>query len=100
MVVVVAAVMVAAAAVVVVWWWLLCVVGSLHFNAPPLSGGIGSRQQKQRHFNALEHAPPAPKGKRLGQRACIGRVAQGQRGGGKRVLDVFENWAGKCVCLI
>jgi len=36
----------------------------------------------------------------LGQRACIRRVAQGQRGGGMRVLGVFENWAGKCVCLI
>jgi len=49
-------------------------------------------------------APSAPttpntKGKRLGQRACIGRVAQGQRGGGMRVLGVFENWAGKRVCL-
>ena len=50
----------------------------------------------------LEHAPSAPttpdtKGKRLRQRACIGRVAQGQRGGGMRVLDVFENLAGKFV---
>ena len=50
----------------------------------------------------LEHAPSAPttpstKGKRLGQRACIGRVAQGQCGGGMRVLDVFENWAEKYV---
>jgi len=64
------------------WWlWLwLCVVGSL----------------------LLEHTPPAPttpntKGKRLGQRACDELVAQGQRGGGRRVLGVFENWAGKCV---
>ena len=57
MVVVVAA----AAAAVVVWWWL-CVVGSLHLDA-------------------LEHTPSAHKGKRLGQRACIGRVAQGHRGG-------------------
>ena len=32
------------------------------------------------------------------QRACIGRVAKGQRGGGMRVLGVFENLAGKCVC--
>ena len=32
-----------------------------------------------------------------GQRACIGRVAQGQHGGGMRVLGVFENWAGKCL---
>jgi len=44
--------------------------------------------------------PSAPsthstKGKRLGRNACIGRVAQGQRGGGMRVLGVFENWAGK-----
>jgi len=31
-----------------------------------------------------------PKGKRLGQRACIRRVAQGQHGGGMRVLGVFE----------
>ena len=50
----------------------------------------------------LEHTPSAPttpstKGKRLEQRACIGRAAQGQRGGGMRVLGVFENWAGKCV---
>jgi len=60
---------------------MLCVVGSLHLDA-------------------LEHKPSAPKGKRLGQRACIGRVAQGQRGGGMRVLGVFENWAGKCACLI
>jgi len=50
----------------------------------------------------LEHAPSAPtmpstKDKRLGQRACIERVAQGQRGGGMRVLGVCENWAGKCV---
>ena len=50
----------------------------------------------------LEHIPSAPttpntKGRRLGQRACIGRVAQGQRGGGMRVLGVFENWAGRCV---
>ena len=36
-------------------------------------------------------------GKRLGQLACIGRVAQGQCGGGMRVLGVFENLAGKCV---
>ena len=49
------------------------------------------------HLNALEHTPSAPKGKRLGQRACIGRVAQGQRGGGMRVFEVFESWAGKCV---
>ena len=34
---------------------------------------------------------------RLGQRACIGRVAQGKRGGGMRVLGVFENRAGKFV---
>jgi len=40
---------------------------------------------------ALEHTPSAPKGKRLGQRACIGRVAQGRRGGGMRVLGVLEN---------
>ena len=26
----------------------------------------------------------------MGQRACIGRVAQGQRGSGMRVLGVFE----------
>jgi len=52
------------------------------------------------YLDALEHTPSAPKGMRLGQRACIGRVAQGQRGGGMRVLDVFENRAGKCVCLI
>ena len=37
----------------------------------------------------LEHTPlepttPNTKGKRLGQRACIERVAQGQRGGGIR----------------
>ena len=62
-----------------VWWWL-CVVGSL----------------------LLEHTPSAPtrpstKDKRLGQRACIGRVAQGQRGDGMRALGVFENWAGKFV---
>jgi len=63
------------------WWcWLLCVVGSL----------------------LLEHTPSAPttpntNGKRLGQRACIGRIAQGQRGGGTRMLGVFENWARKCV---
>ena len=35
--------------------------------------------------------------KRLGRHAFIGRVAQGQRGGGMRVLGVFENWAGRCV---
>ena len=29
-------------------------------------------------------------GKQLGRHACIGRVAQGQRGGGMRVLGVFE----------
>ena len=40
---------------------------------------------------------PSTKGKRLGQLAFIGRVAQGQRGGGMRVLGVFENWAGKYV---
>ena len=40
---------------------------------------------------------PSTKGKRLGQHAFIGRVAQGQRGGGMRVLGVFENWAGKFV---
>ena len=59
------------------WWWWLCVVESL----------------------LLEHTPTTPntKGKRLGQRACIGRIAQGQRGGGMRVSGVFENWAGKCV---
>jgi len=47
----------------------------------------------------LEHTPTTPniKGKRMGQRACIGRVAQGQRGGGMCVLGVFEKWAGKCV---
>ena len=61
------------------WWWL-CVVGSF----------------------LLEHTPPAPttpstKGKRLGQCACIGRVARGQRWGGMRVFGVFENWAGKCL---
>ena len=55
-------------------------------------------------FLLLELAPSAPttpstKGKRLGKRACIGRVAQGQLGGGMRVLGVFENWAGKYVCL-
>ena len=40
----------------------------------------------------LEHTPntPSTKGKRLGQRACIGHVAQGQRGGGMRVLGVFK----------
>jgi len=53
------------------WWWWLCLVGNL----------------------LLEHIPttPSTKGKRLGQRTCIGRVAQGQRGGGMRVLGVFEN---------
>jgi len=75
---------------------------------------VGSLQ-----LGALEHTPAAPKGKRLGRNACIGRVAQGQRGGGieslgvrwelpdathvlygMRVLGVFENLAGKCVCLI
>ena len=50
----------------------------------------------------LEHIPSAPttpntKGRRLGKRACIGRVAQGQRGGGLCVLGVFENLAGKSV---
>ena len=37
-------------------------------------------------------APSTPntKGKRLRQHAFIGRVAQGQRGGGMRVLGVFE----------
>ena len=70
----------AAAAVVVMWWWWLCVVRSL----------------------LLEHTPSIPstpntKGKYLGQHACIGRFAQGQRGGGMRVLGVFENWAGRCV---
>ena len=60
------------------WWWLLCVVGSLHLDA-------------------LKHKPSAPKGKRLGRHAFIGRVAQGQRGGGMRELGVFENWAGRCV---
>jgi len=71
------------------WWWL-CVVGSF----------------------LLEHTPPAPttpstKGKRLGQHACIGRVAQGQRGGDTRVcweclkigresaLGVFEKVSGR-----
>ena len=53
------------------WWWWLCVVGSLHLDA-------------------LEHKPSVPKGKRLGRHAFIGRVAQGQRGGGMRVLGVFE----------
>jgi len=57
------------------WWWL-CVVGSLHFDT-------------------LKHTPLAPKGKRFGRHACIGRVAQGQRGGCVCVLGVFENWAGK-----
>ena len=36
-------------------------------------------------------------GKRLGQRACFGRVAQGQGGGGMLVFGVFENIAGRCV---
>ena len=31
-----------------------------------------------------------------GQHAWIGRVVQGQRGDGMRVLGVFESWAGKC----
>ena len=34
---------------------------------------------------------PALRASVLGQRACIGRVAQGKRGGGMRVLGVFEN---------
>ena len=38
---------------------------------------------------------PNTKGRRLGQRACIGRVAQGQRGGGMLVLGVYL--AGNCV---
>ena len=42
-----------------------------------------------------EPSTPSTEGKRLGQRACIGRVAQGQFGGGMRLLGVFENWAGK-----
>ena len=44
-------------------------------------------------------APSTPntKGKRLGQHAFIGRVAQGQRGDGMCVLGVFENCAGKCL---
>jgi len=42
---------------------------------------------------------PSTKGKHLGQHACIGRVAQGQRRDGMHVLGVFENWAGRCVCL-
>ena len=71
-------VMVAAAAAAVVVWWLLCVVGSLHLDA-------------------LEQKTSAPKGKRFG--ACRPRAAW-QRGGGMRVLGVFENWAGKCVRLI
>ena len=47
----------------------------------------------------LEHTPTTPntKGKRLGQHAFIGRVAQGQRGDGMCVLGVFENCAGKCL---
>ena len=47
------------------------------------------------HLDAVEHTPSAPKGKRFGRNACIGRVAQGKRGGGMRVLGVFENLAGK-----
>ena len=43
------------------------------------------------------HTPSAPsmpniKGKRLGQHACIGRVAQGQRGGGM-LYDTCVCWA-------
>jgi len=38
-----------------------------------------------------------PKGKRLGQNACIGRVAQGRHGGGMLLLGVFEKVGGK-VC--
>ena len=49
------------------------------------------------HLDALEHTPSAPKGRRLVRRACVGRVAQGQRWGGMRVLGVFENWAERCV---
>ena len=40
------------------------------------------------------------KGQAFGAARVYWRVAQGQRGGGMRVLGVFENWAGKCVCLI
>jgi len=41
----------------------------------------------------LEHKPsepttPSTKGKRSGQRPCIGRVAQGQRAGGMCVLKL------------
>ena len=51
----------------------------------------------------LEHTPSAPttpntKGKRLGQRACIGRVAQGQCGGSMRVMGVFEKIGRESVC--
>jgi len=64
----------------------------LYLQAPPGSPVVGSL--------LLEHTPSAPttpstKGKRFGQRACFGHVAQGKRGGGMRVLGVFENWAGK-----
>jgi len=50
----------------------------------------------------LEHTPSLPttpitKGQRWGQHASVGRVAQGQRGDGMRVLGVFEKWAGKGV---
>ena len=103
------------------WWWL-CVVEKLELELiqphmaqkPVLRGEVwcacvarevsaergGMRGKKacfwSTHFQNLLR-PVLSKGKRLGQRACIGRVAQGKRGGGMRLLGVFENWAGKCV---
>jgi len=59
------------------WWgWWLCVVGSLLLELQPSAPST-----------------PRTKGKRLGQHACIGRVAQGKREGGMRALGVFENYA-------